>query len=207
MSQLKGSGARSNGSGEALAEPSCPLRPSENKRCAPAGAGQRPAAFSRHGPKTRESYGGSAPKPPGKIKRFKPFLLSAFREQQEGKGKRKAWGLFAPKPPARNNVPGPDQLAHRTPNTTQAGDTPTARKHPGQLQRFKPFLLSAFHEQQEGKGKRKAWGLFAPKPPTRNNVPGPDQFGAAHTRHRTAWAMTPNQTNMAAFLLSFNTGG
>ena len=83
-------------------------------------------SFKRPGPKIRESYGGSAPKPPGKIKRFKPSLLSAFREQQGGKGKRKAWGLFAPKPPTRNRVPGPHQWAHRTPDTTQAGDTPTA---------------------------------------------------------------------------------
>ena len=68
-----------------------------------------------------------------KNKRFKPSLLSAFREQQRGKEKRKEWGLFAPTPPTRNNVPGPDQWAHRTPDTTQAGDTPAARKHPGPL--------------------------------------------------------------------------
>ena len=34
-----------NGSGEALAEPSCPLRPSKNKRCAPAGCRAEPYFF------------------------------------------------------------------------------------------------------------------------------------------------------------------
>ena len=48
--------------------------------------------------------GASPPIPPGKIKRFKPSLLSAFREQQGGQEKRKAWGLFAPKPPTRMSV-------------------------------------------------------------------------------------------------------
>ena len=36
---------------------------------------------------------------------------------------REEWGLFAPKPPTRNNIPGPYQWAHRTPDTTQA-ETP-----------------------------------------------------------------------------------
>ena len=55
-------------------------------------------SFKRPGPKTRESYGGSAPKPPGKIKRFKPSLLSAFREQQGGKEKEKHGGCSPPNP-------------------------------------------------------------------------------------------------------------
>ena len=41
-----GSGARSNGSGEALPTPSCPLRPSKNKKCPPAGCGAEPCCFS-----------------------------------------------------------------------------------------------------------------------------------------------------------------
>ena len=103
---------------------------------------------------------GRSPHSSLKIKRFKPSLLPAFREQQGGKKKRKAWGLCPQtpnqdvgwsqwrdgryrfyKPPtlylfalAIAPVPGPDQWAHRTPDATQAGDTPTARKHPGQLQ-------------------------------------------------------------------------
>ena len=85
--------------------------------------------------KEKRKAWGLRPHTPLKIKnkRFKPSLLPACREQQGGKEKRQAWGLFAPIPPTRNNVPGPDQWAHRTPDTTQAGDTPTARKHPGQL--------------------------------------------------------------------------
>ena len=39
-----------------------------------------------------------------KNKRFKPSLLPAFREQQGGKEKRQAWGLFAPNPPTRISV-------------------------------------------------------------------------------------------------------
>ena len=92
-----------NGSGEASAEPSCPLRPSKNNRYAPAGRRAAPYCFFP----VWESYGGSAPKPPGKIKRFKPSLLSAFREQQGGKEKgekEKGAGLFAPTPPTRISV-------------------------------------------------------------------------------------------------------
>ena len=37
---------------------------------------------------------------------------------------------------------------------------------------------------------REEWGLFAPKPLTRNNVPGPYQFGAAYVGHGTTWAVT-----------------
>ena len=61
---------------------------------------------------------------------------------------------------------------------------------PRGIKRFKPSLLPAFREQQGGKKKGEEWGLFAPKPLTRNNVPGPDQFGAAHVRHDTTWAVT-----------------
>ena len=241
--QLKGSGARSNGSGEVSAELSRPLRPSKNKRCPPAGRraepyfflpispshGLRPwdyfysfcqrscvlpmlSLFHIGGPcgeqesfQTRcPGYGitgklwGLRPQTPVKIKktktqtlpvirvprttgkeekrklwglrlqtpvkikkqRFKPSLLSAFREQQEGKKKRKLWGLRP--------------------------QTPMKIKNKG----FKPSLLPAFREQQGGKKKGEEWGLFAPNPPTRNNVPGPDQFGTSHVRHDGAWAAT-----------------
>ena len=56
--------------------------------------------------KIRESYGGSAPKPPGKIKRFKPSLLSACREQQGGKN------VVATRPPPAG-APDPFSLAQR----------------------------------------------------------------------------------------------
>ena len=120
---------------------------------APAGAGQRPAAFSRlgsrersgrepsrffpfplpwtksmglnsfkrPGPKTRESYGGSAPKPPGKIKRFKPALLFACREQQGGKEKGKNGGCSPPNPQPGTMSLDPISLAHRMLDTTQPG--------------------------------------------------------------------------------------
>ena len=86
-----------------------------------------------------------------KNNRFKPSLLSAFREQQRGKEKRKEWGLFAPKPLTRMSI-GPNgatarryrfyklltlhlfaspshcswsldpiNLAYRTPDTTEPG--------------------------------------------------------------------------------------
>ena len=74
-------------------------------------------SFNHPGPKIRESYGGSAPKPPGKIKRFKPSLLPAFRKQQGGKKKGEEWGLFAPKPLTRNNVPGPYQFGRNACST------------------------------------------------------------------------------------------
>ena len=43
---------------------------------------------------------------------------------------------------------------------------------------------------RDGRKKEDEWGLFAPKPPTRNNVPGPDQFGSPHTRHDGTWVVT-----------------
>ena len=73
--------------------------------------------------------------------------------------------------------------------------------------------VAAFRVQQGGKEKGKAWGLFAPKPPTRMSVgrngvtvpgpghlaslvPGPGQFGAAHVRHDTSWTVTIRTTRM-----------
>ena len=88
------------------------------------GAGRGPCCFFPAWAQGTRKLWGLRPQTPVKIKNKKdsyPSPLSAFREQRGGKGKRKAWGLFAPKPPTRNNVPGPDQLAHRTPDTTQPG--------------------------------------------------------------------------------------
>ena len=73
---------------------------------------------------------GASPPNPLENKKIQTLPVAAFREQQGGKGKG-SYGGFAPIPPTRNNVPGPYQWAHRTPDTTQAGDTPAARKHPG----------------------------------------------------------------------------
>ena len=83
-------------------------------------------------PRTTEREGkkrklwGLRPQTPMKIKnkRFKPSLLSAFREQQGGKGKRGSHGGSAPIRPMKIKN-----------------------------KRFKPSLLSAFREQQGGKGK------------------------------------------------------
>ena len=42
-------------------------------------------------------------------------------------------------------------------------------------------------------GLGKLWGL-RPQTPTRNNVPGPDQFGAAHVGQDTTRIVTYNQS-------------
>ena len=96
---------------------------------------------------------------------------------------REEWWLFAPKPPTRNNVPGPYQWAHRTPDTTQA-----ARKHPGQLQTKIQTLPVARVPRTTGReGKRQEWGLFAPKPPTGAPRPQTPSVGSPHIGHDTSW--------------------
>ena len=128
---------------------------------------------------------GLRPQTPLNIKKilYSPYCpRSANNRERREKGKN--GGYSPPNPQPGTMSLDPISLAHRTPDTTE----------PGQLQRFKPSLLPAFREQQGGKGKRKEWRLFAPKPPARNNVPGPHQFGSPHTRHDGTWAVTKIQT-------------
>ena len=62
-------------------------------------------SFNCPGSRTQESYGGLRPQTPMKIKRFKPSLLSAFREQQRGKEKRERMGAIRPQTPNQEQCP------------------------------------------------------------------------------------------------------
>ena len=105
--------------------------------------------------------------------RFKPPLVVRVpRTTRGGRKKGKHGGYSPPTPPTRNNVPGPDQWAHRTPNTTQPGDTPAARKHPGQLQtKIQTIPIVRVPRTigiEEKREKRKAWGAVRPQTPNQD---------------------------------------
>ena len=55
-----------------------------------------------------------------------PLCCPQNANNREGrkKEKKKAWGLFAPKPPTRNRVPGPHQWVHRILDTMEPGQLP-----------------------------------------------------------------------------------
>ena len=171
--QLKGSGARSNGSGEAPPAPSCPLRPSKNKRCTPAGCRAEPYCFFSTGITLSEASVIPVGFFPFPSHGRSPWVFYSFCR---GSRALPMLSFF--------HIGGP------------CGERESFRTRIlGSYKDSKPSLLPAFREQQRGKEKRKEWGLFAPKPPTRMSVgrnghdgsagaspdplllvPGPDQW-------------------------------
>ena len=146
------------GQGETF--PSCPLRPSKNKKSAPQRVvGRRPTAFSRLG--SERSGRDPIPHPMDEVRgffysfcralvrclcfRFSTYVVHAVSENHF---KPASWAVT--------------------------------------IKDSNPLCCPRSANNREGKNG----GYSPPRPPTRNNVPGPDQFGHSVIGHDGTWAVT-----------------
>ena len=160
------------------------------------------------------SYGGFAPKPPGKIKRFKSLPAVRVPRTTRRAGKKEAMGALPPNP-LENKKRFKPLLVVRVPRTTRRERKKEAMGAlpPSPLENKKihipprcPRSANSGEGRKKGKKeKRKEWGLFAPKPLTRNNVPGPLQLvhrildttqAGAHLLYFT-WSQWARRGNLA----------
>ena len=106
-------------------------------------------------------------------KRFKPFLLSACREQQGGKekGKKEAMGALPPNP--RENIKDSNPPCCPRAANNREGRKKGKRKlwglsppNPRENKKIQTLPVVRVSRTTGREGKREEWELFAPKPPT-----------------------------------------
>ena len=173
--KLKGSGARSNGPGEASAEPSCPLRPSKNRRRPPAGCGAEPCCFFpawAHASEAGVSPCRFFPFPPSHGR--SPWVFIRFAEVLV----RCLCFHFS------------TYVVHAVSENhfkleTWAQDT-------GKLWGLRPQTLSVVRVPRttEREGKKERMGAIRPQPPNQEQCPWTRSVGASHTRYDGTWAVT-----------------